>query len=122
MSDLHPTESEWRKVQSTPIVISLSFAYALWDFCCAKGRDEEAGLLAKAINAAIPGYFEKAANSSVLDEIPMILKGHKLHAALNKEYANGLWQGARVGAFVGAVGMLGLALLVFGSRWLIQKL
>lgn len=56
--------SEWRRKQDTPIPIPFSLAYALWDFCCAKGRNEDAQHLMDAINAVFPGYFEQERKKS----------------------------------------------------------
>lgn len=55
------TKSEWRKRQETPITIPMSLAYALWDLCCARGRDEEAKYLMDAIETVFPGYFSSSA-------------------------------------------------------------
>ena len=49
----------WRRRQATPITIPVSLAYALWDLCCSRGRDEDAKYLMDAIEAAIPGYFAR---------------------------------------------------------------
>jgi len=60
MSDTNSTAkvSEWRQKQDTPIAIPYSLAYALWDFCCAKGRGEDAQHLADAIESVFPGWGE----------------------------------------------------------------
>jgi hypothetical protein len=52
------SHSAWRRKQDTPVPIPFSLAYALWDFCCAKGGTVEARHLMDAINAVFPGYFE----------------------------------------------------------------
>lgn len=66
MPDIQPKTApdtaprEWSKRQATPIPIPLSLACALWDFCCSRGRDEDAGRLMDAIECVLPGYFSSA--------------------------------------------------------------
>ena len=50
-------QNDWRKRQETPVQVPLSLACALWDLCCAKGENENAGHLMRAIEAAVSGYF-----------------------------------------------------------------